>query len=76
MVQGYTKKIIPVQVLDAPSSDEASGTVPTPIVEADTPIVSKPELVDIPMSNGVHISQKNLSCTGLKNLVEKLEGLC
>lgn len=36
MVQGYPKKIIPVQVLDAPSSYEASGTVPTPIVEADS----------------------------------------
>ena len=28
------------------------------------------------MSNSVYISQKNLSYAGLKNLVEKLEGLC
>ena len=33
-------------------------------------------LVDIRMSNGVHISQKNLSYEGLKSLVEKLEVLC
>ncbi len=33
-------------------------------------------LVDIRMSNGVHLSQKNLSYEGLKSLVEKLEGLC
>ena len=32
--------------------------------------------VDIRMSNGVHISQKNLSYAGLKSLVEKLEVLC
>ena len=32
-------------------------------------------LVDIRMSNGVHISQKNLSYAGLKSLVEKLEGI-
>ena len=30
----------------------------------------------IRMSNGVHISQKNLSYEGLKSLVEKLEVLC
>ena len=33
-------------------------------------------LVDIRMSNGVHVSQKNLSDEGLKSLVEKPEVLC
>jgi hypothetical protein len=33
-------------------------------------------LVDIRMSNGVHVSQKNLGYAGLKNLVGKLKGLC
>ena len=33
-------------------------------------------LVDIHMSNGVYLSQKNLSYEGLKSLVEKLEVLC
>lgn len=32
--------------------------------------------VDIRMGNGVHVSQKNLSYSGLKTLVEKLEVLC
>lgn len=33
-------------------------------------------LVDIRMSNGMHIQQRNLSYDGLKDLVEKLEALC
>lgn len=33
-------------------------------------------LVDIRVSNGLHVHQKNLSYGGLRQLVEKLEGLC
>lgn len=33
-------------------------------------------LVEIRMTNGLHLSQKNLSYQELKRLVEKLEGLC
>lgn len=33
-------------------------------------------LVELRMSNGLHISQKNLSYEELKRLIEKLEGLC
>ena len=33
-------------------------------------------LVDISMSNGVHIRQRNLNHDGLKHLVGKLETLC
>ncbi len=47
--------------------------------EVDTRLPSSTELrilVDIRMSNGVYLSQKNLSYEGLKSLVEKLEGLC
>lgn len=78
------KKIIPVQVLGAPSTGaEEKQEMPSPTLdgksEVDT-LLSSPTalriLVDIRMSNGVHISQKNLSYEGLKNLVEKLEGLC
>lgn len=77
------KKIIPVHVLGAPTTEAEMKESPSPIPER------KPEaaarfashaglriLVDIRMSNGVHISQKNLSYEGLKSLVEKLEGLC
>ncbi|MCA4530950.1 hypothetical protein LDZ77_00770 [Bacteroides xylanisolvens] len=45
----------------------------------DSPVLPKTGLrilVDIRMSNGVHVSQKNLSYEDLKNLIGKLEGLC
>ena len=77
------KKIVPVQVLGAPSTEAEKPESPSPIPE------QKPEsaprlssltelriLVDIRISNGVHISQKNLSYEGLKSLVDKLEVLC
>jgi len=62
------KKIIPVQVLGAPSPEAEMQGIPSLLPEGT------PE-VDIRMSNGVHISQKNLSYAGLKSLVEKLEGI-
>lgn len=77
------KKIVPVHVLGAPSPESEMQELPSPLPEG-TPEVS-PRLssssglrilVDIRMSNGVHISQKNLSYSGLKSLVEKLEVLC
>lgn len=77
------KKIVPVQVLGAPSPEAEMKEIPSPIPEqkpeVDTRLSSPAELrilVDIRMSNGVHVSQKNLSYEGLKSLVEKLEGLC
>ena len=33
-------------------------------------------LVELRMTNGLHISQKNLSYQELKRLIEKLDGLC
>lgn len=33
-------------------------------------------LVELRMTNGLHISQKNLNYKELKRLIEKLEGLC
>ena len=77
------RKIVPVQVLGAPSPELEIQEIPSPILErnlaVDTWLSSHTELlilVDIRMSNGVHISQKNLSYEGLKSLVEKLEVLC
>lgn len=77
------KKIVPVQFLGAPSPEAEMKEIPSPIPgqkpAVDTRLSSPIELrilVDIRMSNGVHISQKNLSYAGLKSLVEKLEGLC
>ena len=77
------KKIIPVLVLGAPSTESEMPESPSPLPEqkseSDPRLFCHTELrilVDIRMSNGVHISQKNLSYAGLKSLVEKLEGLC
>ena len=77
------KKIIPVQVLSAPSTEaempESPSLIPEQKSESAPRLSCHTELrilVDIRMSNGVHISQKNLSCEGLKSLVDKLEGLC
>ena len=77
------KKIVPVLVLGAPSTEAEMPESPSPIPEQkpeSAPRLSSPTelqiLVDIRMSNGVHISQKNLSYEGLKSLVEKLEVLC
>ena len=77
------KKIVPIQVLGAPSPEaemqEISSPLPVGTPEVDTRLSSSTGLrilVDIPMINGVHISQKNLSYEGLKSLVGKLEVLC
>ena len=50
------------------SSQEPSSTVTKPS--------SVRILVELRMTNGLHISQKNLSYQELKRLIEKLEGLC
>jgi len=77
------KKIIPVQVLGTPPAEVDSVEISASILNqnpiSDSPVLPHTELrilVDIRMSNGVHVSQKNLSYEGLKSLVEKLEGLC
>lgn len=77
------KKIVPVQVLGAPSPESEMQELPSPLPEGTaevSPLLSSSTglriQVDIRMSNGVHISQKNLSYAGLKSLVEKLEVLC
>ena len=64
-------KLVPVQVDGQPQEG----------VQRKEPIIvpSKKELrilVDIHISNGMHIRQYNLSYEGLKSLVEKLEALC
>ena len=58
---------------------ELPSPLPEGTLEVDTLLSSSTGLriqVAIRMSNGVHISQKNLSYAGLKSLVEKLEVLC
>lgn len=71
-------KIVPVQVLDKDSkaSQLEDLNSESHIIASSTPQTPIRILVDIRMSNGIHISQKNLSYQRLKSLVEKLEGLC
>lgn len=57
----------------------SNGTVSSQ-EESSTPQEPAPSsvriIVELRMSNGLHISQKNLSYQDLKRLVEKLEVLC
>ena len=72
------KKVVEVQVDGIP-----------PVMETSSPNASAPSLVspqdstgsvriliDLRMSNGLHIHQKNLSYQSLRGLIEKLEVLC
>ena len=75
------KKIIPVQILGTPSPEvemqEISSPIPEQKPEVDTRLSSHTELrilVDIRMSNGVHINQKNLSWR-LEKLSREIGGL-
>ena len=73
------KKVVEVQIDGAPvmAHDEKSktGDQPEPLSKSSnsTPVRI---WIDIRMSNGLHLSQKNLSYQDLVRMVEKLEGLC
>ena len=71
------KKIVEVKVDGMPTDTEtlpsAPGGAPASVPASSSPVRI---LVEIRMSNGLHISQKNLSYHELVKLVEKLEGLC
>lgn len=69
-------KVVEVEVSGRPSPQETE--------EAKEPVPQRKEetvrevriLVDLRVSNGLHLRHGNLSYTDLKRLVEKLEGLC
>mgnify|MGYP000838003861 FL=1 len=70
------RKIVPVQVLGAPSTESEMPESPSPLPEqkseSDPRLFCHTELrilVDIRMSNGVHISQKNLSNEGKQSKI-------
>lgn len=71
-------KIVEVKVDGIPSSDQEPPKKdelrqePPKLRMASTVRI----LVELRMTNGLHISQKNLSYQELKRLIEKLEGLC
>ena len=73
------RQIVEVSVTGRPSEDGASSSAtPSPLQHpSPSPCgTSVRILVEIRMSNGLHIRQKNLNYQGLVKLVEKLEGLC
>ena len=64
------KRIVEVSVEGRPS--EESGQDSTPLKTQSSLRI----MVDIAMSNGLRLSQKNLSYRELRLLIEKLEVLC
>ena len=73
------KKVVEVQIDGAPviSHEEKINTVdqPEPVSKSsnENPVRI---WIDIRISNGLHLSQKNLSYQDLVRMIEKLEGLC
>ena len=70
------KEIVEVAVDGRPSEEGASPAVPSHSRQQSAPSTPVRILVDIRMSNGLYITQKNLNYQELVKLVEKLEGLC
>lgn len=73
-------QIIPVQIEGQPNAeaDTRKETSSSPLQQRleDTEPQPVKIMIDIRMSNGMHIQQRNLNYQSLKRLVEKLEGLC
>ena len=73
------KRIIEVQIDGAPvishEEEAKTGDGPEPVSKSndENPVRI---WIDIRISNGLHLSQKNLSCQDLVRMIEKLEGLC
>ena len=73
------KKIVEVQVDGAPGitheEKTKTGDQPKPVSKSsdENPVRI---WIDIRISNGLHLSQKNLSYQDLVRMIEKLEGLC
>lgn len=70
------KKIVEVQVDGKPVQAGHQHANPSEEKKVQEEKSSVRILVEIRMTNGLHLSQKNLSYQELKRLVEKLEGLC
>ncbi|MDY4628485.1 MAG: hypothetical protein SO440_06220 [Prevotella sp.] len=69
------KQIVEVKVDGRPSDSEKE-----PCVQSDSLQPASPSpvriMIELRMSNGLHLSQRNLNYQDLVRLVEKLEGLC
>lgn len=71
-------KIVSVQVDGIPVAEDVAGAPPAVEPRKSPGSGDKPVRiwVELRMSNGLHLSQKNLSYRDLVLMVEKLEGLC
>ena len=73
------KKVVEVQVDGAPeiAHEEKTKTGNRPKPESKSSNDNPVRIwIDIRISNGLHLSQKNLSYQDLVRMIEKLEGLC
>lgn len=71
-------RLVPVQVEGKPENEDTQPPVRT---EKEQPITTAPNerlriMVDLRMTNGMHIQQRNLSYEALKRLILNLEVLC
>ena len=73
------KKVVEVQVDGAPEiaheEKTKTGGQPKPVSRSSDENPAR-IWIDIRISNGLHLSQKNLSYQDLVRMIEKLEGLC
>lgn len=76
-------RIVPVDVEGHPEEDALTDKALSELEAQDCDAPDNPEtkepvriMIDIRMSNGMQVRQKNLSFGRLKRLVENLEGLC
>lgn len=72
-------KIVEVKVDGLPTSAQEDPKKEIPSQEPSSTVTKSSGvriLVELRMTNGLHIFQKNLSYQELKRLIEKLEGLC
>lgn len=71
-------QIVPVQVEGQPETVSRQEVSSSPVPERKENAESYPVrmMIDIRMTNGIRIQQRNLTYRNLKSLIEKLEGLC
>lgn len=70
------KKVVAVQVDGFPASGEEAKPTVAPIEPQSPPDASVRIWIELRVSNGLHLSRKNLSYQELVLMVEKLEVLC
>ena len=69
------KQIVEVKVDGRPSDSEIESSVQSDSIHPASPSPVR-IMIELRMSNGLHLSQRNLNYQDLVRLVEKLEGLC